>query len=97
MPGIRNITLDCVAPEQLAPFWAAATGYTVAETFPYFARLVPNESGLPQMLLIQVPEPRTSKNRMHIDLGADDREAEVQRLIGLGATQGETHSIAGLT
>ena len=32
-----------------------------------------------------MPESKTAKNRMHVDLVADDREAEVDRLIGLGA------------
>ncbi|HCT77976.1 MAG TPA: glyoxalase-like domain protein [Micromonosporaceae bacterium] len=48
--------------------------------------------GLPErgrMLFQVVPEPKTAKNRMHLDLhlGAEDREAEVARLIGLGATK----------
>jgi predicted enzyme related to lactoylglutathione lyase len=36
-------------------------------------------------LFNQVPESKTAKNRMHVDLVADDREAEVDRLVGLGA------------
>ena len=36
-----------------------------------------------------VPEPKTVKNRLHFDLNATDRdqEAELQRLLDLGATQ----------
>ena len=45
-------------------------------------------------LFIKVPEPRTVKNRVHVDFGADNREAEIERLIGLGATRGETHTMA---
>ena len=41
-----------------------------------------------------MPEARTVKNRVHVDLGADNREAEIERLIGLGATRGETHKMA---
>jgi hypothetical protein len=34
----------------------------------------------------KVPEPRVGKNRLHLDLYAADREGEVRRLLGLGAT-----------
>jgi glyoxalase superfamily protein len=37
--------------------------------------------------LQRVPEPRVGKNRLHLDLYTDDQEAEVQRLLGLGATR----------
>ena len=38
------------------------------------------------MMFIAVPEAKSVKNRVHLDLDADDREAEVRRLIELGAT-----------
>jgi predicted enzyme related to lactoylglutathione lyase len=40
----------------------------------------------PTMMFIKVPEPKSVKNRVHLDLDASDREAEVERLVGLGAT-----------
>jgi predicted enzyme related to lactoylglutathione lyase len=36
-------------------------------------------------MFIQVPDPTPGKNRVHVDLVADDRAAEVDRLVGLGA------------
>jgi hypothetical protein len=36
----------------------------------------------------QVPEPKTVKNRLHLDVAAADRTAEVQRLVSLGASVG---------
>ncbi len=47
----------------------------------------PQGSG-PRLLFQHVPEPKTAKNRVHLDLhvGEDRRDAEVQRLLGLGAT-----------
>ena len=35
---------------------------------------------------MHVPEPKTAKNRVQLDLGSDDRPADLERLIGLGAT-----------
>jgi predicted enzyme related to lactoylglutathione lyase len=43
------------------------------------------EGDRPHVLLQQVPEPKQAKNRVHIDLYAEDIEAEATRLVGLGA------------
>ncbi|HET8582207.1 MAG TPA: VOC family protein [Jatrophihabitans sp.] len=95
---LRNITVDCTDARALARFWAAALGWNayhdddpevlVAPSFP--------PSGGPSMLFIPVPEPRTVKNRMHVDLQPADRgrEDEVARLIELGATVVEDHRTA---
>lgn len=37
-------------------------------------------------MFMAVPEPKTAKNRMHIDLSSNDRAADVERLLGLGAS-----------
>jgi predicted enzyme related to lactoylglutathione lyase len=36
---------------------------------------------------VKVPEPKTAKNRLHLDVAAADVEVEVARLVGLGATK----------
>ena len=57
----------------------------------------PGGSG-PRMLFLRVPEPKTAKNRMHLDINIADRDttpqqrrsqvdAEVDRLVDLGATK----------
>ena len=47
------------------------------------------DPGRPRILFQAVPEPKTVKNRLHLDLhvGADLRETEVERLVGMGATE----------
>ena len=47
------------------------------------------DPGRPRMLFQAVPEAKTVKNRLHLDVhvGPDQREAEVTRLVGLGATE----------
>ena len=44
---------------------------------------------LPRMIFQQVPEAKQVKNRWHIDvsIAGDDREAEIERLVGLGASR----------
>ena len=78
---------------KVAAFWGAALGYTVQDVAPGFSMATHPDGALPNLLFIKVPEPRTVKNRMHMDVSADNREAEVDRLIGLGATRGETHEM----
>jgi len=45
-----------------------------------------SQSSVPQLFLQAVPESKTVKNRVHVDLGADDFAAELGRLVGLGAS-----------
>jgi hypothetical protein len=42
-------------------------------------------------------EPRTAKNRVHVDLVADDRDKEIARLTDLGATHQADHDEHGLS
>ncbi|MCX4855471.1 VOC family protein [Streptomyces canus] len=48
--------------------------------------LVESSRGGPRLFFQRVPEGRSCKNRVHLDLSVTDREAEAERLVGLGAT-----------
>jgi catechol 2,3-dioxygenase-like lactoylglutathione lyase family enzyme len=88
----RNITFDCADPYLLAGFWSQVTGYREDPENPnepddpegYLA----GPDGQPGLLFIKVPEPKTVKNRVHLDLVPTDRtrDEEVERLLGIGAT-----------
>jgi catechol 2,3-dioxygenase-like lactoylglutathione lyase family enzyme len=90
---LGNVTFDCADPRRLAEFWSQATGYELKESNDFMATLSHPQGHRPNLLFIKVPEPRTAKNRVHVDFGIDvgNLEAEVQRLEALGATRGETH------
>ncbi|RIJ76134.1 VOC family protein [Nakamurella silvestris] len=97
---IRNITVDCADPYRLAGFWSAATGYVEDPQDPNTAGgdeaflSVPGTSlGL---LFIAVPEGKTGKNRLHLDLAPTDRtrDEEVARLEQIGATVVADHRTA---
>jgi hypothetical protein len=45
----------------------------------------PADGDGPRLLFQLVPEPKTVKNRVHLDVGADDPRAELSRLTALGA------------
>jgi hypothetical protein len=53
------------------------------------AAITSPDPGRPRVLFQRVPEPRSGKNRLHLDVhvGAEQREAEVSRLVGRGATE----------
>ncbi len=81
---LANITFDCDDPTTTARFWSAVLNRPVADGgSQFFAQI----SGEPAWLFIKVPEPKTAKSRMHVDLAAADRETEVARLVDLGATR----------
>jgi predicted enzyme related to lactoylglutathione lyase len=83
--AVHSVTFDAVDAVDLARFWAAALNLRIADgATREFA--VAERAGS-RYLFIAVPEPKTAKNRVHLDLEADDRETEVERLLGLGATR----------
>jgi hypothetical protein len=53
------------------------------------AAITSPEPGRPRVLFQRVPEGKAGKNRLHldVDVGQDRREAEVARLVALGATE----------
>ena len=53
------------------------------------AAITSPEPGRPRVLFQHVPEPKTVTNRLHLDvrIGPERQEAEVTRLLGLGATE----------
>ena len=80
-----GLVLDCQDPALLAEFWAAALDYVSLGEAGAYVVLLPNGRPGPKVLLQQVPEPKTAKNRMHLDIDAVDIEAEASRLQALGA------------
>jgi predicted enzyme related to lactoylglutathione lyase len=93
---LANITVDCDDVERVARFWAAVLDRKLGDrTSPYFAALPAVEPGEPTWLFLGVPEPKTAKNRFHVDLTAPDRDAEVARMVELGATRIEERTEYG--
>ena len=85
--GELLIVIDCADLDRSAAFWSAALGYTAsaAATGPY--RSLEPESGAGiDVLLQRVPDVKGQKNRLHLDLRTPDLDAEVRRVLGLGAT-----------
>lgn len=86
---VRHITFDARDPYRLALFWAELTGYGVEDSDPgdEAVLLAPGRPGVPGLPFIRVPDEKVVKNRVHLDIQpqAGTRDAEVERLAGLGA------------
>ena len=87
---VITLNLDVADLDRMETFWCAALGYRRLGSFEQYRSFVPVSGSGPKLVLQQVPEAKTVKNRMHIDLDhpADfDVEGEVARLEALGATR----------
>ncbi|NED87627.1 VOC family protein [Streptomyces sp. SID11233] len=85
---VRHVTVDCANAYELATFWAQALGTSPADDdFPGDPEALVETPGT-ALLFITVPEPKSTKNRVHFDVQPDDRtrDEEVERLLALGAT-----------
>ncbi|GAA1817158.1 VOC family protein [Planosporangium flavigriseum] len=71
-------------------------GCRVTGDYGAFLLLEPEDGSGVSMGPQRVPEPRTGKNRAHVDFPAGDREVEVRRLEGLGATVLGEQEVHGL-
>jgi hypothetical protein len=83
-----GIAIDCVDATAVATFWAAALGRQIADSPTQENAVVLVDDAVvngPRLAFHKVPESKTVKNRVHLDLITTEFEAETDRLIRLGA------------
>jgi len=89
---INSITFDSHDPATIAHFWVQAMGWSEDPDDPILAEgddaVVVSPDGSQVLLFQRVPEGKTVKNRVHLDIAPTDsvRDAAVLRLVDLGAT-----------
>ena len=81
--------VDARDPASLGEWWRAALGWVVVNDDPEEYEIRPEPDRLPGLLFVPVDEPKRVKNRLHLDFRPDDRDAEVDRLVALGATRAD--------
>lgn len=82
--------MDCADPWALVEFWETALGYRrhpEADGVVYLGLVPPEGEHGPAVVLQRVREPRTGKNRAHLDLYLVDAPALIDRLVGIGGTR----------
>ncbi|ADI11987.1 hypothetical protein SBI_08869 [Streptomyces bingchenggensis BCW-1] len=87
---VRHITFDAHDPYALAQFWSALTGYALEGSEPEDDEVLitSNQTGVPGLLFLRVPDVKQGKNRVHLDIQppSGTRDAEVERMVSLGAS-----------
>ena len=81
--------VDARDPRALGRWWCDALSWVVVDDDTDVFEIRPAEDRLPGLLFVRVPGEKTAKNRLHLDFRPDDRDAEVQRLLALGATRAD--------
>ncbi len=86
---IECVTVDCDDAQRVSSFWARVLGYEIEEEKGDWVLLRPPGGLGPRLVFDPVPESKTVKNRVHLDLrpSGTTMEAEVDRLEALGATR----------
>ena len=84
---LSEILIDCADAERLARFWCDVLGWEILDRDDEDVE-IGDPNGSIRLVFLPVPEPKTVKNRVHIDLVPTDRtrDEEVERLLGIGAT-----------
>jgi hypothetical protein len=90
---LSHTSVDCRDAFALSEWWKQVLGYVDIPDDPnepgHEECMIQRPDAGHRILFIEVPEPKTGKNRVHFDLRPQDRtqQEEVERLLGAGATQ----------
>ena len=90
--AFSSLALDAVDARRLADFWTQALDYRVSEEEEgSIISLAPSDGYGPPIDILPVPEAKSVKNRLHLDLHAVGctQEEEVERLLALGAVRAD--------
>ncbi|QFR01962.1 VOC family protein [Streptomyces phaeolivaceus] len=81
----EQLVVDAADPVALGSWWAEALGWVVVDDSAEEYEIRPAPDRLPGLLFGLHAEGKTVKNRLHLDFRPVDQEAEVTRLLALGA------------
>ena len=84
---LNCIAIDSTDPQRLGRWWADALGWKAWDESDGYCVAAPPDSGQTRLEFLKVPEPKSGKNRLHLDFTPDDQDAEVARFEHLGAVR----------
>lgn len=87
--SLYTVVIDAHDLPALARFWSQVLDWKMVFEAEDEITIGADEFSLPGITFVPVPERKTVKNRLHIDLTPDDQAAEVERIIGLGARRAD--------
>ncbi|RPI25490.1 MAG: VOC family protein [Actinobacteria bacterium] len=85
--------IDTTDVDRLVEFWTQLLGLEVRARYPSYVFLSRVSADGPNLAFQVVPEAKATKNRVHIDVHAEDREAAVARVIELGGSRLADHGM----
>jgi predicted enzyme related to lactoylglutathione lyase len=91
---VGAVIIDCHDPQKLAEFWGDLTGSKPEFVYPEYIFMSKLPGNHIRLAFQKVPESKTIKNRVHLDLGYKDPEAFIQRVLELGGSVNETHQMS---
>ena len=80
------IVIDTVDPERIAPFWCALLGVQERGWFGEDYLMLTTEGGAPPVAFQRVPESKSVKNRLHVDLEVDDLDRAFAKIAAHGGS-----------
>ena len=83
----EHAVIDALDPVALGRWWAEALDWVIVNDDPDDFEIRETVDGLPGIIFEPVGEAKRQKNRLHLDFRPRDQEAEVRRLLGLGASR----------
>ncbi len=93
--GHLIVVIDCGDLDRAAQFWTSVLGYVRSgRPAGHYQGLIPSDGQGVEILLQQVPEAKTGKNRLHLDLRTADLSSEVERVVALGALRLTSEPVA---
>ena len=83
----EQVVVDAHDPVSLGRWWVEALRWVIVNGDPDEFEIRSQPNRVPGIMFQLVTEPKQVKNRLHLDFRPDDRDAEVERLIELGASR----------
>jgi predicted enzyme related to lactoylglutathione lyase len=80
------IVIDTVDPARIAPFWCALLGVQERGWFGDDYLMLTADGGAPPVAFQRVPEAKSVKNRLHVDLAVDDLDGAFAQIVALGGS-----------
>ncbi len=85
--GIAALAIGCTDPLELARWWSRLLGGSV-DVDPHGQATLHTPDSL-AVDLLRVPEPKTGKNRLHLDLRSRDFATAIEQALALGTTRAD--------
>lgn len=95
---VGSVVIDTEDVDRLVEFWGTLLGLEEKHRMgPHFVWLTSMGEGGPSLAFQKVPERKSGKNRLHLDLGVEDKDEAAARISELGGSKIDEHTNEGFT